>query len=82
MIYHNESREIELLQRMPVFGGIRADILAFLLQRAGSVEVAADGFFYHEGDPANSLFVLQSGKVLLLKYSAGKQLCTQDAAAW
>lgn len=71
MKYHSESEKIELLQRMPVFGGIRSDTLEFLLQRTGNVAVDSDGFFYHEGDSANSLFVLLSGKVLLLKYWRG-----------
>jgi CRP-like cAMP-binding protein len=67
MTDYNENSQIELLQRMPVFGGIRADTLQVLLQRTNHVEVMAGEFYYHEGDPANSLFVLLSGKVLLLK---------------
>ena len=35
---------IELLQRMPVFGGIRADILRFLLDLCPVVSVPANSF--------------------------------------
>ena len=62
-----QNREISLLQAMPVFGGMREDTLDFLLDRARHVCLPAGEYFYHEGDPANSLFVLDSGKVQLLK---------------
>jgi CRP-like cAMP-binding protein len=62
-----EKARIELLQRMPVFGGIRADILEFLLPRCPIVEVRADAFFFRENDAADSMFVLEAGKVSVLK---------------
>ena len=61
------EREISLLQAMPIFGGMREDSLDFLLDMAGHVSRAAGECFYHENDPASSLFVLESGKVQLLK---------------
>src|SRR5262245_21325648 len=39
---------IELLQRMPIFGGIRADVLQFLLTLCPVVFVPANGFFFRE----------------------------------
>ena len=62
-----QNREISLLQAMPIFGGMREDTLDFLLDMARHVCLPAGEYFYHEGDPANSLFVLDSGKVQLLK---------------
>ena len=47
---------IELLQRMPIFGGIRADILQFLLGLCSVVSVPTNEFFFQEGDQADSLF--------------------------
>ena len=44
---------IELLQRMPVFGGIRADILEFLLGFCPVVLVPANAFFFREHDQAD-----------------------------
>ena len=38
---------ISLLQRMPVFGGIREDILKFLLELAPIVSVPQSQFFFH-----------------------------------
>ena len=62
-----EKARIELLQRMPVFGGIRADILEFLLPLCPIVEVRAGAFFFRENDAADSMFVLDAGKVAVLK---------------
>jgi CRP/FNR family cyclic AMP-dependent transcriptional regulator len=62
-----QDARIELLQRMPIFGGIRADILQFLLGICSVVSVPAHEFFFREGDQADSLFVLETGKASVLK---------------
>jgi CRP/FNR family transcriptional regulator, cyclic AMP receptor protein len=59
--------QIELLQRMPIFGGIRATTLEFLLRLCPVVSVPANGFFFREGEQGDSMFVLQIGKVAVLK---------------
>ena len=66
----HETR-IELLQRMPVFGGIRADILQFLLGLCPVVSVATNVFFFREDDQADSMFVLEAGKAAVLKSWCG-----------
>jgi len=58
---------IELLQGMPIFGAIREDTLRRLLERSRSVSVAAGGYFCREGDRAESMFVLDAGRVEVLK---------------
>ncbi len=67
-----EVSRIELLQRMPIFGGIRADILQFLLGLCPVVPVATDQFFFHEHDQADSMFVLETGKAAVLKSWRGQ----------
>ena len=62
-----EVSRTELLQRMPIFGGIRADILQFLLGLCPVVPVAMDQFFFREHDQADSMFVLETGKAAVLK---------------
>ena len=62
-----EAARIELLQRMPVFGGIRADVLRSLLGLCPIVDVPAGEFFFRERDPADAMFVLEAGKVAVLK---------------
>jgi len=68
----SEAR-IELLQRMPVFGGIRADVLEFLLGLCPVISVPANEFFFHQNDQADSMFVLEAGKVVVLKSWRGRQ---------
>src|SRR4029453_9406260 len=62
-----EEARIELLQRMPVFGGIRAEILRFLLGTCPIVEVPTGEYFFRERDPADAMFVLEAGKVVVVK---------------
>jgi CRP-like cAMP-binding protein len=68
-----QEARIKLLQNMPVFGGIRADTLDFLLQRCAVVSVPAHKFFFHENDEADSMFVLEAGAAALLKSWCGRE---------
>jgi CRP-like cAMP-binding protein len=68
----HEAR-ITALQGMPIFGGLRADVLGSLLEVSTTVEVPKDEFFFHEGDKAESVFVLEQGEVAILKHWSGQQ---------
>jgi len=52
---------------MAVFGAVREDILAFLLERSSTVTVPAGEFFFREDDAAESMFVLEAGKAAVVK---------------
>jgi CRP/FNR family transcriptional regulator, cyclic AMP receptor protein len=56
-----QQARIDLLQRMPIFGGVRANILEFLLGLCPVETVPANGFFFREGDQADAMFVLEAG---------------------
>lgn len=64
---------ISTLQAMPIFGGIRDDVLQFLLERCASVSVAQGEYFFRENDQADGMFVLESGGVAILKAWGGEQ---------
>lgn len=68
-----QEARIELLKQMPIFGGIRNEILAFLLDRSPVVSVRKNDFFFREGDPARSMFVLETGRAAILKLWRGEQ---------
>jgi CRP-like cAMP-binding protein len=68
-----QEARIELLQRMPVFGGIRADVLRFLLDLCPDVSVPANEFFFRENDQADSMFVLEAGVAAVLKSWGGRE---------
>ena len=74
-----QEARIELLQRMPVFGGIREDVLQFLLGLCPVVDVPTDEFFFREHDQADSMFVLEAGKVAVLKSWRGRQYLLRRA---
>ena len=69
---------IELLQRMPIFGAIREDALEFIVDRTRSVFVRAEAFFFRENEPALSMFVLEAGRVAILKSWRGGELVVRE----
>ena len=68
-----QATRIELLQCMPIFGAIREDVLRFLLEQARVVSVAAGAYFFREGDEAQGMFVLEAGRVAVLKNWDGRK---------
>jgi CRP/FNR family transcriptional regulator, cyclic AMP receptor protein len=68
------ATRMDLLQQMPIFGAIRDDALAFLLDAVPSVRVAAGQYFFRERDPADCMYVLESGRVAVLKDWAGREM--------
>jgi len=68
-----QEARIELLQHMPVFGGIRADVLQYLLGLCPVVSVPANEFFFRENDQADSMFVLEAGVAAVLKSWGGRE---------
>jgi CRP/FNR family transcriptional regulator, cyclic AMP receptor protein len=67
-----QEARIELLQRMPIFGGIRTEVLRFLLVTCPIASVPAGDFFFREDDQGDSMFVLETGKAAVLKFRDGQ----------
>lgn len=65
---------IQALQGMPIFGGLRSDVLEALVVDARRVDMPKDGFFFHQDDAAHSLFVLEAGEVAVLRRWEGQHL--------
>ncbi len=68
------ATHIELLQAMPVFGALRDDTLAFLLELMHPLRASPGDYFFREGDEARSLFVLESGSARVLKGWEGHEV--------
>ena len=68
-----QQLRVQLLQAMPIFGGISEATLQFLVDRATMVEKEADEHFFREGDKADAMFVLESGAVAISKQWQGKE---------
>jgi CRP/FNR family transcriptional regulator, cyclic AMP receptor protein len=80
--FHPEKRvmhelRISLLQQMPLFGGIREEVIRSLLDASQVVSVSEGRYFFHEDDEATSMYVLESGRVAIQKRWKGRQYLLQ-----
>ena len=62
-----DQQYLELLQTMPIFGGVSQHALEFLLAQSSEIQVAQNSYFFKEGEQAESLFILERGSALVLK---------------
>lgn len=76
-----EEARVAALQAMPIFGGLRADVLEALLAASATVRVAPGDYFFRERDRAVSMFVLERGAVELLKAWQGVEHVIGSLAA-
>ena len=63
-----------LLQQMPIFGAVDDDALRFLLDPVPSMRVRKGDYFFRENDPADCMYVLESGRVAVVKEWAGREM--------
>ncbi|MGH8593552.1 MAG: cyclic nucleotide-binding domain-containing protein [Gammaproteobacteria bacterium] len=75
------GERIKRLQEMPIFGGVRRDMLTYLLELAPSVKKVKGEFFCREKEEADSMFVLEQGKVAVLKGWKGEQYLLNQLGA-
>lgn len=68
-----DQQRIQLLQSMPIFGGIRDDVLSFLLGEARLVSRNAGEYFFYQDEQASVMFVLEVGRVAVLKSWGGRE---------
>ncbi len=62
-----QKEQLKILQNMPIFGGIRGDILEFILDTAEIITVPAGQYFFCEDERGTSMYVLEKGKVSVTK---------------
>lgn len=62
-----QQTRLRILQQMPIFGGLNTDTLLYLLHLSSTVEIKAGRFFFHEQQKGGSMYVLDTGKVAVLK---------------
>jgi CRP-like cAMP-binding protein len=61
------ERRITMLGGNPIFGGLDREAVAFLVERAQTVERSTGALFFAEGDIGDSLHVLELGRVAVVK---------------
>jgi len=58
---------LRMLQETPLFGGIRDDVLRYLLENVKEIVLPKDEFLFLENDVADSMYLLEAGEVAILK---------------
>lgn len=62
----NKTR-LKAFQQMPIFGGLTEESILFLLNLCPMVKVPAGEFYFHELQKGGSMYVLEKGKVAVIK---------------
>jgi CRP/FNR family transcriptional regulator, cyclic AMP receptor protein len=68
-----QQSRLQILQEMPIFGGVIVSILEQLLRGAELVEVEAGETLFKEGDLDNSIYVLETGRVGIYRVWQGRE---------
>lgn len=63
------SERTKLLKEIPVFGGLNEETIQFILDRANTNTLKKGEFLFKEGDHTATMYVLESGKIAILKNS-------------
>ncbi len=68
------SKRIELLGTMPAFGGLKTESLKLILRQSAEVVTRVDDYFFHEGEPGDSLFVIETGTAIVQRIWQGEAI--------
>ncbi|MBL8472058.1 MAG: cyclic nucleotide-binding domain-containing protein [Rhodocyclaceae bacterium] len=66
------------LQQTPMFGGLSAAAIDVVLANAQPVAMAAGECFMREGELGDTMFLLESGCVRVIKRTAGGERCLRE----
>jgi CRP-like cAMP-binding protein len=73
MMHPMSPTRLDLLKNMPVFGGLNDASVRLILELSNQVRVGNGEYFFRQGDDSQSAFVLESGRVAVLKSWKGSQ---------
>ena len=68
------SKRVALLQAMPIFGAVQAEVLEFIVRTGNSRAVRQGQYFFREGDLAEMMYVLERGTVAVYRNWQGTAL--------
>lgn len=72
---------IDRLQQTPLFGGLGAGAIEVLLATARPVAMGAGDCFMREGELGDTMYLLESGCVQVLKRTANGERCLRELTA-
>ncbi len=61
------SKRVELLQAMPIFGAVQAEVLDYILETSAYRSVKQKNYFFREGELADTMYVLEQGVVAVFR---------------
>jgi CRP-like cAMP-binding protein len=67
---NEDSTLLQTLAQAPLFRGLDTAVLQTILQTARAKQVAKDSFFFHQGEPATTFYVIIEGRVRLTQVTA------------
>jgi CRP/FNR family transcriptional regulator, nitrogen oxide reductase regulator len=77
------SAEQEKLLKVPLFRGLSPEEIATVLAAARIRKIAAEEYFFFQGDPAEALFILKQGRIKLTQVNPdGQQILLRVLGAW
>lgn len=62
------SRVLDMLQSIPIFGGVSESTIKEILIRAKILILEEDEFLFHQNDPTSSFYLLIEGKLAVIKH--------------
>lgn len=72
---------VQLLQQMPMFGGVSDSAVAHLLAGAEIREVPAGACIFREGEIDTSIYVIEHGRVSVFRHWEGRDYRLRELAA-
>lgn len=67
------SDRVRILREMPIFGAVSELTLEAILNKARTVEVPKDDYFFRQGDLDNSIYIIEHGRVAVYRNWNGKR---------
>jgi len=62
-----DKQRINLLMQTPVFGAIREEIIAQLVEKAPAINIKNGAYLFREGDRGSSMYIIESGSMAAIK---------------
>ncbi len=70
--------KFDLMKEIAIFGGLRSDIIQFLLESAPTVELDKGETLFREGDESQCMYVLERGRLAVSKQWQSKAFLLKE----
>jgi len=67
-----DKQRIALLMKIPVFGAIREEIIAQLVEQAPIIKIKNGAYLFREGDKGTSMYIIERGHMAAIKNWGGE----------